>query len=220
MMPEMNVLEFLSTMRANPDWNGIPVIMATSVADVQTIKQAFEAGCHYYVIKPIKAVELLQKVWETLQDSARTLRDKSQVMLEIGFDFDAYDEVAQAFAMHVRDTIAQLGRPAETGVAEDMVIALRDLGEGATLLGAEKVMKILDRCVMAHGQTLQDIERADYAELLLELTLVTWKVYEHLCRLADSLSGSAAATTPRRGAHRHAYFRWSDGCQPGLWDLQ
>jgi CheY-like chemotaxis protein len=171
-MPEMNGLEFLRSMRANADWSGIPVIMATSLADVQTIKQAFEAGCQHYLVKPIKAAQLLEKVRETLEHEARTLRDKSDVMLEVGLDSEAYDEVAQAFTTQVRDSITQLEQPREDGAVEGISIELRDLWEGATLLGAEKVAKILDRCVMTPGPTPGRIERADYAELLLELKLV------------------------------------------------
>jgi response regulator RpfG family c-di-GMP phosphodiesterase len=104
-------------MRVNADWSGIPVIMATSLADVQTIKQAFEAGCRHYLVKPIKAAQLLEKVRETLKHEARTLRDKSDVMLEVGLDSEAYDEVAQAFTMQVRDTITQLEQPREEGAA-------------------------------------------------------------------------------------------------------
>ena len=65
----------------------------------------------------MKAPQLLEKVRETLKHEARTLRDKSDVMLEVGLDSEAYDEVAQAFTMQVRDTITQLEQPREEGAA-------------------------------------------------------------------------------------------------------
>jgi CheY-like chemotaxis protein len=172
MMPEMNGLEFLKSMRANPAWTSIPVIMSTALADVQTIRQAFEAGCQHYVVKPIKAAQLLQKIRETLEHEAQTLRDKTQVMVEVGLDEQAYDEVAQAFTLQLGDTIAQLEQGRKEGAAQGMSLDLQDLWEGAALLGAEKVMRILERCLTTQGQAHVHLQPVDYGELLLELKLV------------------------------------------------
>ena len=64
-MPEMNGLEFVKNLRADPQFNSIPVMMVTTETEAEQISTALEAGANEYVIKPFTD--------ETIQDKLRLL---------------------------------------------------------------------------------------------------------------------------------------------------
>lgn len=53
MMPQMNGIEVLRTLRANPATQDVPVIMVTARAESEATVEALEAGADDYVTKPI-----------------------------------------------------------------------------------------------------------------------------------------------------------------------
>ena len=42
------------------------MIMCSSLGDAETVKRAAKAGCKHYLIKPVKKMDLLEKVTEAL----------------------------------------------------------------------------------------------------------------------------------------------------------
>ena len=62
MMPEMDGLETLRLLQADPDTRAIPVIVVTTKGDPELVKQASAAGCKDYVTKPVDKIELLTKI--------------------------------------------------------------------------------------------------------------------------------------------------------------
>lgn len=53
MMPQMNGIEVLRTLRANPATRDVPVIMVTARAESEATVEALDAGADDYVTKPI-----------------------------------------------------------------------------------------------------------------------------------------------------------------------
>ncbi|HEU0121237.1 MAG TPA: response regulator [Bryobacteraceae bacterium] len=51
-MPEMNGLEFVKTLRANPRFNDVPLMMVTTETEIEQMYRALEAGANEYVMKP------------------------------------------------------------------------------------------------------------------------------------------------------------------------
>jgi two-component system chemotaxis response regulator CheY len=51
-MPEMNGYDFLRSVRANPAYRGIPLMMVTSETEMSQMSKALEAGADEYVMKP------------------------------------------------------------------------------------------------------------------------------------------------------------------------
>lgn len=51
-MPEMNGLEFLRLMKAEPRWKSVPVLMVTSETEAGNMAAALEAGAAEYLMKP------------------------------------------------------------------------------------------------------------------------------------------------------------------------
>ncbi len=67
MMPEMTGIELLRRLKEEPRTAKTPVIMCTTVSTRDTVLEAISLGISGYVLKPISATALLQKVNEALQ---------------------------------------------------------------------------------------------------------------------------------------------------------
>lgn len=51
-MPEMNGLEFVKSIRANPRYSEVPLMMVTTETEIEQMYRALEAGANEYVMKP------------------------------------------------------------------------------------------------------------------------------------------------------------------------
>jgi two-component system chemotaxis response regulator CheY len=61
-MPEMNGLEFLQAVRADPVYHDMRLVMVTTETDATRIRAALEAGADEYVMKPFTPDALGQKL--------------------------------------------------------------------------------------------------------------------------------------------------------------
>ena len=66
MMPEVNGLEILEKLRADPQWTFLPVIIVTAADDDQTRLRALELGATDFLSKPVKGTELVPRVRNAL----------------------------------------------------------------------------------------------------------------------------------------------------------
>lgn len=80
MMPGMNGFEVCRRLKADKKTSYTPVIMVTSLQDVQDLEKGFNAGATDYVTKPFRARELLARVRNSLilKSSTDKLRRQSQ----------------------------------------------------------------------------------------------------------------------------------------------
>ncbi len=173
MMPEMDGLELLAKIKERPEWMDIPVIMCTFLADMETVRKAIEAGCRHYILKPIKASQLLEKVEEALVQEKPVLKAKNEVISRIGLDSRSYKDILESFAAQVREALSMLEKGAEGKSGPEISLILSNLSEGAALIGAERLKAMLDK----HGQRAPDgtmkILDSEYPLLLRELKLLT-----------------------------------------------
>jgi DNA-binding response OmpR family regulator len=51
-MPEMDGFEFLERVKANEQWQGLPFIMLTARAEMETRLNALRIGVDDYLLKP------------------------------------------------------------------------------------------------------------------------------------------------------------------------
>ncbi|MBL8242379.1 MAG: response regulator [Bryobacterales bacterium] len=51
-MPEMNGLEFVKSIRSNPRYSEVPLMMVTTETEIEQMYRALEAGANEYVMKP------------------------------------------------------------------------------------------------------------------------------------------------------------------------
>jgi CheY-like chemotaxis protein len=70
MMPRINGIALINGIKGKTKYADIPVIMCSSLGNVETVKQAAKAGCTHYLIKPVKKMDLLSKVAEALGPKA------------------------------------------------------------------------------------------------------------------------------------------------------
>jgi two-component system chemotaxis response regulator CheY len=61
-MPEMNGLEFVRTVRKNPDYRTMAMMMVTTESEQSQIVRALAAGAHEYCIKPFTADAIRDKL--------------------------------------------------------------------------------------------------------------------------------------------------------------
>ena len=61
-MPEMNGLEFVKSVRAQPNFRDLPLMMVTTETDVVHIASALSAGANEYVMKPFTKDAIADKL--------------------------------------------------------------------------------------------------------------------------------------------------------------
>jgi two-component system chemotaxis response regulator CheY len=61
-MPNMDGLELLSKIRAEPAWKSMPVVMVTTEGSQNKVMQALELGANGYVRKPFTADQIKAKL--------------------------------------------------------------------------------------------------------------------------------------------------------------
>ncbi len=61
-MPEMNGLDFIKAVRANPDYSNLPLMMVTTETEMERMALAFMAGVNEYVMKPFDKATILDKL--------------------------------------------------------------------------------------------------------------------------------------------------------------
>lgn len=70
MMPVRNGFEICQTIRANPEWQGMKIVMLTAKGrDIEATK-GLALGADAYVTKPFSTKELVERVKELLDDAA------------------------------------------------------------------------------------------------------------------------------------------------------
>jgi two-component system chemotaxis response regulator CheY len=57
-MPDINGLELISFVRANPNYRSIPVIIITTENSAEDRKRGLDLGARDYLVKPFGAAEL------------------------------------------------------------------------------------------------------------------------------------------------------------------
>jgi two-component system chemotaxis response regulator CheY len=65
-MPEMNGLEFVKAMRAEPRYAAVPVVMVTTETHIEQMVIALDAGANEYIMKPFTA-EMVENKLRMLQ---------------------------------------------------------------------------------------------------------------------------------------------------------
>jgi two-component system chemotaxis response regulator CheY len=67
-MPVMDGLMLLQTVRAEPRWAQLPIIIITTVTDIDVVNQCRRLGCSGFVLKPVNREYLLAKLRRLLKE--------------------------------------------------------------------------------------------------------------------------------------------------------
>ncbi len=68
-LPDVDGITILETIRATPDWEHVPVIMLTGVADHDKIRKVRALTIQDYVLKPFRRETLLRSVDQSREPS-------------------------------------------------------------------------------------------------------------------------------------------------------
>ncbi|EQC49572.1 putative chemotaxis protein Chey [Bacteriovorax sp. BSW11_IV] len=66
-MPEMNGIEFVKVLRADPTFDNTPIIVISTENESATVMEAIYAGASNYIIKPFRPDTLKQKIMEVFK---------------------------------------------------------------------------------------------------------------------------------------------------------
>ena len=168
-MPEMDGVELLSKMKEHPDWQRIPVIMCTALADADTVRRAIALGCKHYVLKPIDEEALMRKVEKVLDYVTPVLTDMSQTIAQLGLDVASYGELAEAFADQVINAIGGVEQQIEIGPPADLPLDLTEFAKGAAKVGAKRLQNTIEKLAAINEGLGEEQRRTQYRVLLSEL---------------------------------------------------
>ena len=71
-MPDMDGLTLLKTVRADEQLGDLPVLMVTAEAKLEQIVDAAEAGVNAYIVKPLTAATLKDKIDKIFRQTETT----------------------------------------------------------------------------------------------------------------------------------------------------
>ena len=77
-MPDVDGIEACARVRSDSRYGDIPIIMVTSLADMDSLSNAFVAGANDYITKPINRIELLARVRAALKLKAELVRRQAR----------------------------------------------------------------------------------------------------------------------------------------------
>ncbi len=69
-MPKMDGLQLLASLKASPQWRGIPVVMITTEGGETKVAEAVKLGAAGYVRKPFTADQIKEKLVGILEPAA------------------------------------------------------------------------------------------------------------------------------------------------------
>jgi two-component system chemotaxis response regulator CheY len=61
-MPDINGLELISYLRANPNYKNIPIFIISTEGSTKDIEKGKQLGANEYVVKPFSPVQLQQLI--------------------------------------------------------------------------------------------------------------------------------------------------------------
>jgi len=170
-MPNTDGIELVRRMKARKEWNAIPVLVCTSMPP-ENANQRLNGHGWKYVIKPINAASLIQKVNESIAQQAMVLQDPAITMSQIGIDPGAFAEVVEKFAETVNEKIVRLEQQADNVSAD--AVDLKDLLEGAKLVRAERLAQVLTSLENNWDERHQEVVRSNAPLLLRELKVMQY----------------------------------------------
>lgn len=147
-MPELDGLGLIEAMQNKLEWSEIPVIVASGLADAETVKRAAAIGIRRFLVKPIVPTQLLEEVGRAVRSSLPVLGERSQVMRKLSVDLATYRELLKdlrdATVSQIREISTALEGDPDEEALRALQAAARSTSETANLLGAERLVAALE----------------------------------------------------------------------------
>ena len=158
MMPELDGFETCRRIKANPDWEGIPVVMVTALDSQQDRNDGLRAGADDFLTKPINGTELRLRIvahskvkaYHSLLDNVLPRSIARRLRTEPGFMADRADNATILFADIVGFVPFAAARSAQEVVSIlDQIFSAFD--QRSLEGGLEKIKTIGDAYMLAAG---------------------------------------------------------------------
>lgn len=94
-MPGIDGDEVCITLRKNPRWKNLPIIMVTAAGKPEEVQRCLESGCDDYVTKPVNKQELREKVKRLLGQVHRRTTDRVPLDMPVSLKGDGKQVQAQ-----------------------------------------------------------------------------------------------------------------------------
>jgi CheY-like chemotaxis protein len=163
-MPRLNGWGVLGRMRTAAEWNDVPVVLFTAVADRETVQRATALGVRHYLVKPATAERVCQTVSSALEHVGQRLEATATVLSRTGLGADAYCSLVRQLAEELRGCLRD--GPALDCSSETLV----KVQETCALVGAPRSAGVVRRLVGGvanqHGVTTPEVVARELALLL------------------------------------------------------
>jgi len=136
LLPKMTGIEFLDKLKSNPITATIPVILCTSVSEQDCVQEAVSLGINGYILKPINARDLLQKVRQVVKKIEPVLEDPKKTMKNLGLYSEEYRQLLTLLVDDGKQRLKSIGMKVEAGDFKDFYLFAHDLSWAADNLGA------------------------------------------------------------------------------------
>src|ERR1700743_2846251 len=114
MMPDMNGLEVLTRLKADPAVQHIPVMMISALDEIDSIVRCIEDGAEDYIPKPFDPVLLNARIEASLE--RKQLRDREQAFLN---QLQAEKSKTEALLLNILpETVIKRVRQGESEIAD------------------------------------------------------------------------------------------------------
>ena len=183
MMPEMDGLELIEKVRAIPQFNHIPILIASAHADLETVKRAQRVRCDGFLVKPIERQQLLNRVGELLQSKPLVLLDKWIMVGKLEVSPEEYDELIKMLSDQVSAALKAVAleqSDVHEPISESLQQLLPELCDSASMLGANRFVQLYSTyqgnggVTKAHCrsllQSLQQLDTALMTQMSFEST--------------------------------------------------
>jgi DNA-binding response OmpR family regulator len=172
-MPEMDGRQLVGQLRASPRTSSIPVIMCTSMSDRATVIALVGQGVRDYIVKPVTATTLLQKVRTVLDKQEPVMESRNRTIQRLEITPGEYAPMAHAAINTIEVLEAELGAALRGRNGRVVRSAAEKVREPASWFGGKRVMSAArsvmnsstDREAVECGETLSK-ELADLRNAL------------------------------------------------------
>ncbi|MHC9541835.1 MAG: response regulator [Vulcanimicrobiota bacterium] len=173
MLTESNGLELLKKLKETPEWENIPVIICTGIADADIVKKAIRLGCNNYHVKPLNPRLLLSQISEILAKERPVIYSDKQLISMFGLDDEAYGAILRGFYELLNDTITLLEEQFKVDTFVLKRENLQKLLESSRIMGAWRIEGLLTR-IQAYSGKKRPAEslKLEYKALMREMKIV------------------------------------------------
>ena len=160
-LPEMDGFQLIRRLKRDQVLKDMPVVICTTLRDMEAVKRAQKLGCRYYIVKPVKGEDLVRKVELAMSKATAILQSKQIMMRQLEVDSDAYEDIVYTFHMILDEKMFMVQSLLDGRRSRTERIELGDLKEGASMLGADKLMLVLARFFDEGGHPVRAIPSAE-----------------------------------------------------------